>query len=101
MSFYCFTVASTDAGKHRELWTLNTRTLAEKIRNTRSKKFPVSGIFEVDNDNPLLLASNPLVKYPLTVSIRKADRIRKSKLSIYRRIHFWLQYITDGGQNKE
>jgi len=68
MSFYCFTVASTDAGKHMEMWVLGTKILAEKIRNTRAKKFPVSEIFEVDNDDPLLLASNPLVKYPPTVA---------------------------------
>ena len=48
MSSYCFTVASTDTGKHKELWVLGTRILAEKIRNTRSKKFPVSEVFEVD-----------------------------------------------------
>ena len=104
MSFYCFTVASTGTGKHKELWVLSTRILAEKIRNTRAKKFPVSEILEVDNDNPLLLASNPFVEYPPTVAIkpiRKADLICNNKLSVHRRIHFWLQYIKAGWQNKE
>lgn len=68
MSFYCFTVASTDTGKHMELWALGTRILAEKIRKTRARKFPVSKIFEVDNDEALSIASNPLFKYPLTVT---------------------------------
>jgi len=99
MSSYCFTVASTDTGKHKELWVLGTRILAEKIRNTRSKKFPVSEVFEVDNDDPLLLASNPLVEYPPTVTkkpIRKVDRTWKNKLSVHRCIHLWLQHIKAG-----
>ena len=65
-SFYCFTVASTNTGKHMELWALSTRILAEKIRMTRAKRYPVSEIFEVESDNPLIIMSNPFFKYPVT-----------------------------------
>lgn len=68
MSFYCFTVASTDTGKHMEVWALGTRFLAEALRKTRARKFPVSEIFEVDNDGALAIASNPNFKYPQTAT---------------------------------
>ena len=67
-AFYCFTVGNTRKRKHLELWVLSTKSLAEKIRRTRARKFSVSEIFEVDNDESLALASNPLFKQSLTVT---------------------------------